>query len=632
MFRAIEVCLRIFALYAQGHPARNPALGRAYKKVDDLLKNRGYLYLGVAEEELIVFTDDEQEHRLVTDIAKRFHQLGILTLKINSGFTQQDLDVFLGYLSRTQESIEGNKTIKQCLQESGIASLSLSMVDYRQILEQEPSAAPDQEPADFWTALIKQGREGNETALRKMAESFQEPSRYRELREQIQKSLEDPSGKEGSDVTGMMSEIQQKIFSGLPSSEKEAFSKNIARLALSGEPASPGTHGDMDMALMNCPDEMLLHVMASAVVLQGKMDNRISTTFKALLTDQTRERSLLGITDKYSTEKSSAGYPREVWDQIRTFILSGSEDQFMSREYHQVLDNLHKYHLGELRESINMDYLHQVQSSLHSGVLQQIRRDRVCELILAETREEFLEGHLAELVSHLSEYARQRDMGRILQALGSLFPPDVQIQPLKKKKIDEALSHAEEGAWITPLICEIGSMGKDDLVLLKKIFSGCRHGLPDLLIRHMGEERSIAGRKRLSSLLIDIGSDAIHSIVKSLSDDRWFLVRNLVMVLGKIGNPFCMEYLLPLLSGDNYRVQREVVYTLSLIGGDQAVHPIRKILLNRSNQSTPGLREVAALALKRIGTPRSRKVLQEGLEDRDKKVQEICCQVLKGLT
>lgn len=129
-----------------------------------------------------------------------------------------------------------------------------------------------------------------------------------------------------------------------------------------------------------------------------------------------------------------------------------------------------------------------------------------------------------------------------------------------------------------------------------------------------------------------MGPDAIQAIVKSLSDDRWFLVRNLVMILGKIGNPSCMEYLLPLLSGDNYRVQREVVYTLSLIGGDLAVHHIRKILLNRSSQSTPGLREVAALALKRIGTPRSRKVLQEGLEDRDKKVQEICCQVLKGLT
>lgn len=55
----------------------------------------------------------------------------------------------------------------------------------------------------------------------------------------------------------------------------------------------------------------------------------------------------------------------------------------MSREYHQVIDNLHKYHLEELEESIDMDYLNQVQSSLHSGALQQIRRDRVCELIPA---------------------------------------------------------------------------------------------------------------------------------------------------------------------------------------------------------------------------------------------------------
>jgi len=88
----------------------------------------------------------------------------------------------------------------------------------------------------------------------------------------------------------------------------------------------------------------------------------------------------------------------------------------------------------------------------------------------------------------------------------------------------------------------------------------------------------------------------------------------------------------PLLYSRDYRIQREVIYTLSSFGSDRAVHPIRKILLNRNNLAEPRLRTIAAQALKRIGTPKSRKVLQDGLEDRDKRVQEICCQVLKGLT
>ena len=630
--RETSACLRIFALYPKGHPARGPALERTSKKIEDLLKDRGSVYFGVSEEELIVFTEDEKEHRLDTDLAGRLHQQGILTVKIDSGLTQNDLGLFLRCLSRAQQAISGDQSIQESLQEAGISKISLTMVDYRKILEQEPSAAPDQSHTDLWMALIRQGQEVNEGALRKMAGSFQDPSQYRIFRTRIQKSLEGSSAEGTPDISKTMSKIQQEIFSRLPSSEQETFSKNLAGLALSGEPASSGSNGGMEEALVNYSDEMLLHVLAGAVVLKGKIDNRISTTFQNVLKDKTREGSLLSIADQYAKKKSSAVYSPEVWEQIRKFILSGSEDQFMSHEYHQVLDHLHAYHLEDLRESIGMDYLHEVQSSLHPGVLKQIRREMLCDLILEETREDLIDGPLAELRSCLSEYARKRDMKQILKTLESVFHQGVQIPPLKKKKMDAALALDEESAWIAPLIREIGNMGSDDLSMLKKIFSYCRQGLPVFLVRQLGEERSIAGRKRLSLLLVDIGQDALPAIIPSLSDDRWFLVRNLVMILGKIGDPSRIEDLVPLLYSRDYRIQREVIYTLSSFGSDRAVHPIRKILLNRNNLAEPRLRTIAAQALKRIGTPKSRKVLQDGLEDRDKRVQEICCQVLKGLT
>jgi len=104
-----------------------------------------------------------------------------------------------------------------------------------------------------------------------------------------------------------------------------------------------------------------------------------------------------------------------------------------------------------------------------------------------------------------------------------------------------------------------------------------------------------------------------------------------VMILGKIGDPTCVDALLPLISHKRFQVPREVLNTLSRIGGDRVVPVIRRVLLNRSGRMEAGLQKAAAVALKRIGTLRAGKALREGLSDRDKRVQQICTQVLKGL-
>ena len=174
-------------------------------------------------------------------------------------------------------------------------------------------------------------------------------------------------------------------------------------------------------------------------------------------------------------------------------------------------------------------------------------------------------------------------------------------------------------------------MGEKELELFKKIITYCTSGLPELLVYHLGDAGSISGRRRISSLLVDLGQQSLPAIVDFLGDDRWFLVRNLVMILGKIGDRSVISHLTSLLSHDHFRVQREIVSSLSMIGGDEVVPPIRRILLNRSKKIEPSLQTAAAMALKRLGSQKSQKVLQEGLEDKDKKVQEICCQVLKGL-
>lgn len=82
------------------------------------------------------------------------------------------------------------------------------------------------------------------------------------------------------------------------------------------------------------------------------------------------------------------------------------------------------------------------------------------------------------------------------------------------------------------------------------------------------EERRV--RQRLLRLLPDLG-DAVGSLVVERFDDhRWFVLRNLAMVLGEVGEPSLAKHLEPLLDHSDARVRQEAIASTIKLGGDGA--------------------------------------------------------------
>jgi len=78
-------------------------------------------------------------------------------------------------------------------------------------------------------------------------------------------------------------------------------------------------------------------------------------------------------------------------------------------------------------------------------------------------------------------------------------------------------------------------------------------------------------RKSLASALIYIGTPAIPSLLPMLKDERWYVVRNMVMIIGHIGREETANDLRPVLYyHKDQRVKRETVNALAKIGGNDA--------------------------------------------------------------
>lgn len=84
-----------------------------------------------------------------------------------------------------------------------------------------------------------------------------------------------------------------------------------------------------------------------------------------------------------------------------------------------------------------------------------------------------------------------------------------------------------------------------------------------------GEERGGA-RAMLCDLIIDLYGDRIDDLAVFVSDSRWYLVRNIANILGRLRSPQAVAHLNRLVTHPDYRVRRETLNALEAIGTPDA--------------------------------------------------------------
>jgi HEAT repeat protein len=150
----------------------------------------------------------------------------------------------------------------------------------------------------------------------------------------------------------------------------------------------------------------------------------------------------------------------------------------------------------------------------------------------------------------------------------------------------------------------------------RKLLTNVLAFLGDKVVRRLmlllAEEGSSAGRKILAQVLIRIGAPAVPILHEHLFDERWYVIRNAVTILGQIRNQDSLQHLKPLLEHKDLRVRRETIRALTKIGGPRAVN----ILLQAAESDDQELRRQALLSLGAIraasAIPTLLKLLEQG--------------------
>jgi HEAT repeat protein len=168
----------------------------------------------------------------------------------------------------------------------------------------------------------------------------------------------------------------------------------------------------------------------------------------------------------------------------------------------------------------------------------------------------------------------------------------------QKKRIKKGIIDAGNESRIGSIAERMKNQEGLDLQDLARYVSLLQRNAVPHLCRLLGELKGSKRRRIICDALADIGKNSIGVFGAFLDDDRWFVVRNIVYVLGRIEKPECLPYLEKALDHPDPRVRREAVQATSTAASVEAaiMHLTRKL-----NDMDGKIRGIAALRLAKIG-------------------------------
>jgi hypothetical protein len=133
------------------------------------------------------------------------------------------------------------------------------------------------------------------------------------------------------------------------------------------------------------------------------------------------------------------------------------------------------------------------------------------------------------------------------------------------------------------------------------------------LVKVLGELSNSKGRRMLCDVICELAKGKPEMLIAFIDDPRWYLVRNLAYIFGRIGAETGMPQVQKAYSHSEPRVRREAVQAAGLIGGARASALLTRALKDPDLR----IRSMAAVNLARVGKKAGLPALLEAIQGKD---------------
>ncbi len=623
VLKELSGAVKAIGFYPSDHPTVASAVERAAETVKEAIAREGVLRVGVGDAVFLHGTErigggDRVLASFATYLGRR--GVGVLTFRppVEAGTVKGLLEV----IALDPGVLRSRGGPARCLAERHLEGVSLEEFDTADVLRAarttpvEPSdSGRETSPATTLNELVARFLTGQDAAPRPEAkEHLERAVADPEAARALLKAVQGLAAREGAGP-GRMISVALGRMAAVAGGDPVALSSLASSLRAALDDLDPATRmevlqssipvagTDFDLAReirAGIPDDRLGEMIVSLVRSEGKLTPRLTSVVRKVLIDTRgpgRDRG--GVREEIkAARRRGSDLLADVWASIED-LLEESEDDWLSREYKNLLEivgaagpALH----GDLRREIRglpefQDALTEAGDSRSAWLI-------FSEMLQVETEP----GVLCEILGQIERRAAGIDPGwyaaagelssTVRDRLGSWSQPHVQ-------SAGASTLRRVAGSLIGSLPSSFHRLTEADRDSLERTAKTLGAFVADPLLAALEKEEDWEIRKTLVRFLVAQGREAIPTLVKHLADPSWFLVRNILVVLGEVGDPSVLPMISGTLRHPEPRVRKEAVTALGKIGGVRAFGLVSEAL------EDPEVAEVAIRALGAINHARA---------------------------
>lgn len=196
------------------------------------------------------------------------------------------------------------------------------------------------------------------------------------------------------------------------------------------------------------------------------------------------------------------------------------------------------------------------------------------------------------LVKNTTHLIEEGDLVQVEKVTRLLVSLKEQIPPIPAKMVeilDQAIVFIGNPEYLNKIETHLNTLDEKNLSSLSNFLRMMGVTSSSSIIDILSKAKIRKTRKILSDILVEFGKRDLGPILSRLQGSQWYVIRNLVQIIGQIGSHQAIESLNKLVQYPDERVRKEIVYSLMLIGKEN--ERAKDIILTFLNDHDSGIRK-----------------------------------------
>jgi len=592
----LNISRRQLAIYPPEHPQIATSINRTLEILNELFLSDPVITLGIAPDALY-FEQHwlDKEDPTNQDFARFFSALGIASISFQRGLRASELIRFNQLLRSDQRAAESLKGFEKLLEQQQIENISVIPIDYDAFqASQDITGAGATPKSQLWEnflhglhdGLIDFGDLDSTQNIDDIADIFNQKLVGSEAeREQSSQAINlfiENSVRSKADLQSQP--ISDKKLATLlehlsPAAQKE-FLNNAFRSLEQHQDAAPEV-------LQKIPTQLL----KNTIVGKNRHDLNLSSRLFGLINNLA---TIPGELFQYSPKtKSTPLSENMVRARLDVLFCEERQDLYIPDSYQAALHNIlsdningtipddEKQKLKALIEnqSIELNFSAIIFELLHKQLTPE--QEKSTQQNLLELSRYFLDiGDFVTLRKIFTNWSQYLDSGN---SDASIFD-------------EKVLSNHTQTTFMVEVMDGMDLWGEEKHREIADYIIAVGEPYTELVIEYLGLARQWPERQLWMEILEGIGGDAQQMIIQALDDERWYLIRNLLIILGKDLDPGTLKIIHQFIEYPHPKVRLEVMRNLFSCNPATANRQLLKELTSQDPEARAAGIEIADLS------------------------------------